>query len=168
MTDQKTTKRGFAAMTPEKQRAIASKGGRVAHERGKAHEFTPDEARVAGRKGGLKVSQNRQHMGRIGREGGKARRGGTTPSPQPIAEGVAPTLEEKLGSLAYPISRTQLLEQVGSQTVARRNESPVDIHALLAQSSRDGFSTVGDVLEEVDRLNPTQQRESGSEASQAA
>ncbi|MEN9786119.1 MAG: hypothetical protein RLZZ299_1383 [Pseudomonadota bacterium] len=44
--------RGFAAMTPEQQRAIASLGGRAAHARGTAHQFTPDEAREAGRKGG--------------------------------------------------------------------------------------------------------------------
>jgi len=39
-------------MSPEKQREIASKGGRAAHVKGTAHEWTPDEARVAGRKGG--------------------------------------------------------------------------------------------------------------------
>jgi hypothetical protein len=39
-------------MSPEKQREIASKGGRAAHERGTAHEWTADEARSAGRKGG--------------------------------------------------------------------------------------------------------------------
>jgi len=45
--------RGFAAMTPEKQREIASMGGKAAHERGTAHEFTTEEAREAGRKGGM-------------------------------------------------------------------------------------------------------------------
>lgn len=45
-------RRGFASMSPEKQREIASKGGRAAHEKGTAHEWTPDEARSAGRKGG--------------------------------------------------------------------------------------------------------------------
>lgn len=39
-------------MSPEKQREIASKGGRAAHEKGTAHEWTTDEARNAGRKGG--------------------------------------------------------------------------------------------------------------------
>jgi general stress protein YciG len=39
-------------MSPEKQREIASKGGRAAHEKGTAHEWTPDDARNAGRKGG--------------------------------------------------------------------------------------------------------------------
>ena len=58
-------------MDPEKQRAIASKGGRAAHAKGTAHEFTPEEAREAGRKGGMVVSQNRDHMAAIGREGGK-------------------------------------------------------------------------------------------------
>ncbi len=64
--------RGFASMDPNKQRAIASKGGRAAHAKGTAHRFTPEEAREAGRKGGLKVSQNRQHMAEIGRKGGKS------------------------------------------------------------------------------------------------
>jgi len=58
-------------MDPEKQRAIASKGGKAAHAKGTAHEFTPEEAREAGRKGGMVVSQNREHMAAIGREGGK-------------------------------------------------------------------------------------------------
>ena len=45
-------RRGFASMSPEKQKEIASKGGRAAHEKGTAHEWTADEARAAGRKGG--------------------------------------------------------------------------------------------------------------------
>ena len=44
--------RGFASMDPERQRQIASQGGRAAHEKGTAHEFTPEEAREAGSKGG--------------------------------------------------------------------------------------------------------------------
>ena len=44
--------RGFASMSAEKQREIASKGGRAAHEKGTAHQFTSEEAREAGRKGG--------------------------------------------------------------------------------------------------------------------
>lgn len=47
-----TSKRGFASMDIEKQRLIASKGGRAAHAKGTAHEWSPDEARAAGRKGG--------------------------------------------------------------------------------------------------------------------
>ena len=44
--------RGFAGMDPEKQREIASKGGKAAHEKGTAHEFSSEEAQEAGRKGG--------------------------------------------------------------------------------------------------------------------
>jgi uncharacterized protein len=66
-----TEHRGFAAMDESKQRQIASKGGRAAHEKGTAHEFTRDEARHAGRKGGEVVSQNREHMAQIGRKGGE-------------------------------------------------------------------------------------------------
>lgn len=68
-----TSKRGFASMDAAKQREIASKGGRAAHAKGTAHEFTSDEARVAGRKGGEAVSRDRQHMSNIGREGGHSR-----------------------------------------------------------------------------------------------
>jgi uncharacterized protein len=68
-----TSKRGFASMDPSKQREIASKGGRAAHAKGTAHEFSSDEARVAGRKGGEAVSRDRAHMSAIGREGGHSR-----------------------------------------------------------------------------------------------
>jgi len=68
MSDQR--KRGFAAMSPEKQRAIAQKGGRAAHGKGTAHEFSPEEARRAGHLGGKVVSANRAHMAAIGRKGG--------------------------------------------------------------------------------------------------
>jgi hypothetical protein len=44
------TRRGFAAMDPERQREIASAGGRAAHEKGAAHQFTAREARLAGLK----------------------------------------------------------------------------------------------------------------------
>jgi hypothetical protein len=67
-----TSRRGFASMDPAKKREIASRGGRAAHEKGTAHEFTPDEARQAGKKGGERVSQNRNHMASIGRRGGEA------------------------------------------------------------------------------------------------
>lgn len=66
------SKRGFAAMDPAKQKEIASKGGRAAHAKGTAHEFSADEARAAGRKGGEAVSKDRDHMAKIGRAGGEA------------------------------------------------------------------------------------------------
>ena len=43
-----TSNRGFASMDPERQRQIASEGGKAAHQKGTAHEFTPEEARRAG------------------------------------------------------------------------------------------------------------------------
>ena len=49
--------RGFAGMDADQQRQIASAGGRAAHASGHAHEFTPEEAREAGRKGGEARSQ---------------------------------------------------------------------------------------------------------------
>jgi general stress protein YciG len=66
-------RRGFAAMSPDKQREIARKGGRAAHANGKAHEFSQEEASAAGRIGGKQVSSNAEHMAKIGRMGGLAR-----------------------------------------------------------------------------------------------
>jgi general stress protein YciG len=68
----RSSNRGFAAMDPEKQKEIASEGGRAAHRQGVAHEWTSDEAREAGRKGGQIVSRNREHMSEIGRRGGQS------------------------------------------------------------------------------------------------
>lgn len=68
-----TAKRGFAAMDEATQRAIASKGGQAAHQKGTAHEFDSEEARRAGQKGGETVSRDREHMAAIGRKGGESR-----------------------------------------------------------------------------------------------
>ena len=54
-----TSNRGFASMDPQRQRQIASEGGKAAHEKGTAHEFTSEEARAAGRKGGQARSEKR-------------------------------------------------------------------------------------------------------------
>jgi anti-anti-sigma factor len=67
------SKRGFAAMDRERQREIASKGGKRAHQKGTAHQWTADEGREAGRKGGEAVSRDREHMAMIGRAGAAAR-----------------------------------------------------------------------------------------------
>ena len=55
---QGSSNRGFASMDPQRQREIASEGGRAAHEKGTAHEFTSEEAREAGRKGGQARSES--------------------------------------------------------------------------------------------------------------
>ena len=59
-TPRKKQRRGFAAMSPEKQKEIASLGGKAAHAKGTAHEFSPEEAREAGRKGGQAAQRARQ------------------------------------------------------------------------------------------------------------
>lgn len=83
-------KRGLAALSPEKRREIAAKGGRAAQAKnGGAHRFTSEKAREAGKKGGaahsrehlseigrrggLAVAADREHMTEIGKKGGKAR-----------------------------------------------------------------------------------------------
>jgi len=75
-----TSTRGFASMDPERQRQIAREGGKAAHVKGTAHEFTPEEARNAGRKGGETVSRDREHMAEIGRKGGRSSGNNRKPS----------------------------------------------------------------------------------------
>ena len=53
------SERGFAVMDPARQREVASAGGKAAHQSGNAHEFTSEEARKAGRKGGQASSKQR-------------------------------------------------------------------------------------------------------------
>jgi len=65
--------RGFASMDADKQREIARKGGKAAHQKGTAHEFTSEEAAEAGRKGGQASGANRssEDMSERGRKGGQ-------------------------------------------------------------------------------------------------
>jgi uncharacterized protein len=72
--------RGFASMDRSKQREIASKGGKAAHQKGSAHEWTSEEAREAGRKGGMASHRRKQEP-----QGGADTQGGT-PNPAPNAE----------------------------------------------------------------------------------
>lgn len=68
--EQQKSRRGFAAMSPERQREIASQGGRAAHQQGVAHEWSAEEARAAGKKGGQvsgkrRMSSNDENRGMI-------------------------------------------------------------------------------------------------------
>jgi uncharacterized protein len=66
--------RGFAGMDPERQRQISSQGGKAAHQKGTAHEFDSNEAREAGRKGGMvsggrrRAREQQAQQSRPGRE----------------------------------------------------------------------------------------------------
>lgn len=64
---QQKSRRGFAAMSPERQREIASQGGKAAHIKGVAHEWNQEAARQAGKKGGL-VSGKKRASERDGNE----------------------------------------------------------------------------------------------------
>lgn len=74
----KKARRGFAAMSPEKQREIASLGGKAAHAKGTAHEFSPEEAREAGRKGGQ--AAQRARAATTGQSTGEINESGETPT----------------------------------------------------------------------------------------
>ena len=72
--------RGFAAMDPERRRRISSVGGKAAHAKGTGHEFTSEEAREAGRKGG------RSRAARAGRAPSEAGSPDVIPFPTPKRE----------------------------------------------------------------------------------
>jgi general stress protein YciG len=114
-----TKKRGFASMDAAKQREIASKGGRAAHQKGTAHEFTTEEAREAGRKGGMAAHGRGtahkftpEEARAAGRKGGRASRGGTAVTEAPSATGNG------------EVSNSQ--QTVSAQTVGGDNGSPVN------------------------------------------
>jgi general stress protein YciG len=69
-------------MSPEKQREIASKGGRAAHQKGTAHEWSSDEAREAGRKGGM---ASRGGRGKLPMSSSNADQSGNDSTPEPAA-----------------------------------------------------------------------------------
>ena len=71
--------RGFASMDPQRQREIASQGGRAAHQKGTAHQFNPEEAKIAGAKGGQAAHRkgtahefSPEEAREAGRKGGQA------------------------------------------------------------------------------------------------
>src|SRR6478752_4337114 len=100
-----TSLRGFASMDAAKQREIASKGGKAAHTKGTAHEWSSDEARNAGRKGGEAVSRDRAHMAAIGREGGEASRGRARRKSSDISTDIGQTASGSDREIGRPVSR---------------------------------------------------------------
>lgn len=80
-----TSTRGFASMDEKRQREIASKGGKAAHQKGSAHKFSSDEARIAGSKGGKAAHEKgtaheftSKEAREAGRKGGENSRGTRT------------------------------------------------------------------------------------------
>jgi general stress protein YciG len=73
--------RGFASMDRSKQKEIASKGGKAAHQKGTAHEWTSEEAREAGRKGGMASHRRKQESSH---DSGEAMYGREESSPDPM------------------------------------------------------------------------------------
>src|SRR4051812_39020988 len=138
-----TSKRGFASMDASKQREIASKGGRAAHAKGTAHEFTSDEARVAGRKGGEAVSRDRAHMAAIGREGGHSRGARARAAVTGIAAGVGAAAGAIAGAaLAHRShdTETDYGQGTGSQPFVRQaNEERSGFEAPNRNSAGGGF-----------------------------
>ena len=80
--------RGFASMDRSKQREIASKGGKAAHQKGTAHEWTSEEAREAGRKGGMASHRRKQEQ--------------QSPEVGALAESAEPNPEQMMGTDNLP------------------------------------------------------------------
>lgn len=150
-----TSKRGFASMDPNKQREIASKGGRAAHAKGTAHEFTSDEARVAGRKGGEAVSRDRDHMAAIGREGGHSRGARARAAATTTAAAVGVAAGAAAGAIAgaaYATNRerhahdTDITHSTGAQPFVRQaNEERSAFDSTSGRSSSSsGFGSQDD------------------------
>jgi general stress protein YciG len=76
--------RGFASMDRSKQREIASKGGKAAHQKGTAHEWTSEEAREAGRKGGMASHRRKQEQQGTAGEG-QGSESAAGPAEEPMA-----------------------------------------------------------------------------------
>ena len=142
-----TSKRGFASMDPSKQREIASKGGRAAHAKGTAHEFTSDEARVAGRKGGEAVSRDRAHMAAIGREGGhsrgaRARAASTAGTVAAVAAGAAAVAGAAIaGNRHHNSERTDVSQGTGSQPFVRQANEERSGYETGSRNSSSGFGS---------------------------
>jgi general stress protein YciG len=101
----RNSNRGFAAMDAQRQREIASLGGRAAHRSGNAHQFDSREAREAGRRGGEAVSRDRQHMAEIGARGGHNSHGGRAQSGSTPVEEQADVQDDDRDRFAEPTSR---------------------------------------------------------------
>lgn len=88
---------GFLTLPGERRRELARQGGVAAHEKGRAHEWTPEEAREAGRKSGLQISKNRVHMAAIGRKGGSSRpRAASAAQPAPPNPAIGSSFDDVL------------------------------------------------------------------------
>jgi uncharacterized protein len=141
-----TSKRGFASMDPAKQKEIASKGGRAAHAKGTAHEFTSDEARVAGRKGGEAVSRDRAHMAAIGREGGHSRGARARAAAAGGAPGGGNDISQGTGS--QPFVRQANEERSGFESSGSRSQG-----GSAAREDRGGDSSAeGGPMSSRDRI----------------
>lgn len=141
------SRRGFASMDPAKQREIASKGGRAAHQKGTAHEWSSDEARNAGRKGGEVVSRDRTHMAAIGREGGEAR--GRKARERKL--GVVQESGLAAGSMSTPSSSPSYRDREAGISVSREVPGMAASESPSASGSRE--TTRGDSTSERDESN---------------
>jgi general stress protein YciG len=128
--------RGFASMDRNKQKEIASKGGKAAHAKGTAHEFDSGEAREAGRKGGVAVSRNREHMAAIGRRGGEARgHSRANSSAQPNTGGASQSIEGNFQNSRGGIAASDRQVAIDSQN--ERGSSNATTGSANSNANRD-------------------------------
>jgi uncharacterized protein len=102
--------RGFASMDRAKQREIASKGGKAAHQKGTAHEWTSEEARDAGRKGGIASHQRRREQ-----MGGGSNEADASPSRESDESTRNMSSESMRGSSSESMSRRSSMDSSGDE-----------------------------------------------------
>jgi general stress protein YciG len=130
-------------MNEEKQRAIARKGGQAGHAKGTAHEFTPEEAREAGRKGGETVSRDREHMATIARKASretKSRgRAGRSRAQQTESEGrqtatdLLRTDHERVKGLFHDYEMVETEELDQKKAIAEKAFMELEIHSKIEE-----------------------------------
>lgn len=115
--------KGFAALSADQRREMGRLGGRSAHVKGTAYQFTPEKAREVGIKGGIATSQDKEHMSAIGKIGGKAK--GTH------AERKAKALDPSIAALIHIPDKQP---EFGNWLKAHREANGITREVLSAES----------------------------------
>ena len=141
MSGERKERRGFASMTPEKQREIASKGGRAAHQKGTAHEWTSEEARSAGRKGG---QISRGGRGRLVDDEAPETRGGRSSNTSSATTAFDAAVGPLPEACAYGETRSDMLAvTLATATMAAAQNSTTGRQPITQSGTTAAPSTAG-------------------------
>lgn len=152
-----THTRGFASMDREKQRMIASKGGKAAHEKGTAHEFSSSEARKAGRKGGKASQAKRAQLKMTAQQSratppAQAAESQVMPSTPPVLQGAPEVTQAASEPMQKTVEQTSQMPAADIFTLLRTDHASVLRILRKMTDSGDNFSLQ-------DELYPSLRRE---------